>query len=191
MEFSSKETWLHRINPSVKLIVLVFLCIVVLFTDHLPFLIHTAVVVFILFFCFSGHTAKRILLLNLPFLLTFVSTSSSMIFFGKGDTVLYHWGLVSISEESIYKGFLVAFRGIIFAGLGLTFPLPPRAVCLFYSLMQRLDLSSYYAYSFMAGLRLIPIIIEEFQTIHNELGLRGYERKHGRQPLLNKFTVYS
>ncbi|WP_453990675.1 energy-coupling factor transporter transmembrane component T family protein [Bacillus nitroreducens] len=191
MEFSSKETWLHRINPSVKLIVLVFLCIVVLFTDHLPFLIHTAVVVFILFFCFSGHSAKRILLLTLPFLLIFVSTSSSMVFFGKGDTVLYQWGLVSISEESIYKGLLVGFRGIIFAGLGLTFSLTTRPVFLFYSLMQQLKLPPKYAYSFMAGLRLIPIMIEEFQTIQNALRVRGYERKNGIQSFFNKLKVYS
>src|SRR5690606_38483631 len=106
-------------------------------------------------------------------------------------TVLYQWGLVSISEESIYKGLLVGFRGIIFAGLGLTFSLTTRPVFLFYSLMQQLKLPPKYAYSFMAGLRLIPIMIEEFQTIQNALRVRGYERKNGIQSFFNKLKVYS
>lgn len=191
MELSSKETWLHRINPSVKLFVLVSLCIVVLFIDNLLLLIHTSLVVFILFFGFTGQSLKRIILLTLPFFLIFLSTSSSMILFGKGEMVLYKWGLITISEESIYKGLIVGFRGIIFAGLGLTFALTTRPVFLFYSLMQQLKMPPKYAYSFMAGLRLIPIMIEEFQIIQNAMRVRGVERQKGIQSIFFKLKAYS
>lgn len=191
MELSSKETWLHRINPSIKLIVLVSLCILVLFIDNLQLLIYISFVIFILFFGFTGHSFKRVILLTLPFFLIFLSTSSSMILFGKGEMVLYKWGLVTISEESIYKGLIVGCRGIIFAGLGLTFALTTRPVFLFYSLMQQLKMPPKYAYSFMAGLRLIPIMIEEFQTIQNAMRVRGFERKKGIQSIFFKIKAYS
>lgn len=191
MEISSKDTWLHRINPSIKLFVLVSLCIAVLFIDTLHLLIHTSLVVFIIFFGFTGHSFKRIILFTLPFLLIFLSTSSSMILFGKGETVLFKWGLITISEESIYKGLVVGFRGIIFAGLGLTFALTTRPVFLFYSLMQQLKLPPKYAYSFMAGLRLIPIMMEEFQTIQNALRVRGIEHQKGIRSIFFKLKAYS
>ncbi|THE10868.1 energy-coupling factor transporter transmembrane protein EcfT [Bacillus timonensis] len=191
MEFSSKETWLHRINPSIKLFVLISLCIAVLFIDHLHLLIHISLVVFILFFGFTGQSFKRILLFTLPFLLIFFSTSSSLILFGKGETVLYKWGLIIISEESIYKGLTVGCRGIIFAGLGLTFALTTRPVFLFYSLMQQLKMPPKYAYSFMASLRLIPIMIEEFQTIQYAMRVRGVEHQNGIQSIFLKVRAYS
>nr|WP_309098965.1 energy-coupling factor transporter transmembrane component T [Fredinandcohnia onubensis] len=191
MEILSKDTWLHRINPSIKLFVLVSLCIAVLFIDTLQLLIHISLVVFILFFGFTGHSFKRIILFTLPFLLIFLSTSSSMILFGKGETVLFKWGLITISEESINKGLVVGFRGIIFAGLGLTFALTTRPVFLFYSLMQQLKLPPKYAYSFMAGLRLIPIMMEEFQTIQNALRVRGIEHQKGIRSIFFKLKAYS
>ncbi|WP_099353351.1 energy-coupling factor transporter transmembrane component T family protein [Fredinandcohnia onubensis] len=191
MEILSKDTWLHRINPSIKLFVLVSLCIAVLFIDTIHLFIHISLVVFILFFGFTGHSFKRIILYTLPFLLIFLSTSSSMILFGKGETVLFKWGLITISEESIYKGLVVGFRGIIFAGLGLTFALTTRPVFLFYSLMQQLKLPPKYAYSFMAGLRLIPIMMEEFQTIQNALRVRGIEHQKGIRSIFFKLKAYS
>ncbi|WP_010283564.1 energy-coupling factor transporter transmembrane component T family protein [Bacillus timonensis] len=191
MELLSKETWLHRINPSIKLLVVVSLCIVILFIDNLYLLIHTSLVVFILFFCFTGHSFKKILLLTLPFFIIFLSTSSSMILFGKGENVLFKWGLIIISEESIYKGLIVGFRGIIFAGIGLTFALTTRPVFLFYSLMQQLKMPPKYAYSFMAGLRLIPIMIEEFQTIQNAMRVRGVERQKGLNSIFFRLQAYS
>ncbi|WP_449539272.1 energy-coupling factor transporter transmembrane component T family protein [Ferdinandcohnia sp. Marseille-Q9671] len=190
-ELPSKETWLYRINPSVKLLVLLSLCIAILFTDDLTFTINVSIVVFLLFFCFTGHPFIRITLLSLPFVFIFLSTSTSMILFGSGDIIWYEWGLIRITEESFYRGLLVGFRAIIFAGLGLTFALTTRPVFLFYSLMQQIKLPPKYAYSFMAGLRLIPIMIEEFQTIQNALRVRGVEHQNGSRSLFLKLKAYS
>lgn len=76
-------------------------------------------------------------------------------------------GLIRITEESFLRGMLIGLRAMVFAVLGLTFALTTRPVNLFYSLMQQLRLDPKYAYSFMAALRLIPIMTEEFETIRN------------------------
>lgn len=86
---------------------------------------------------------------------------------------------------------LIGLRALVFAVLGLTFALTTRPVNLFYSLMQQLRLDSKYAYSFMAALRLIPIMTEEFETIRNARKVRGSERVKGLQGILFKMKVYT
>ncbi|HEX5349994.1 MAG TPA: energy-coupling factor transporter transmembrane component T, partial [Trichococcus sp.] len=54
-----------------------------------------------------------------------------------------------------------------------------------------LRLDSKYAYSFMAALRLIPIMTEEFETIRNARKVRGSERVTGLRGILFKMKVYT
>lgn len=190
-EFTMKETWLHKINPSVKLLFMLVLFISVLFIHNLNFLINYTIFAFLLFLFFTGHPLKRIMLFSLPFVLIFVSTSASMIFFGKGQTTWWQWGLIHITEESFYRGLHLGFRALIFALFGLTFSLTTRPVFLFYSLMQQLKLKPKYAYSFMAGIRLIPIMLEEFQTIRQAMIVRGVEQKMGPANFFNQLKAYS
>jgi energy-coupling factor transport system permease protein len=187
LELDWKETWLHKINPSLKLIFMLGLFISLLLIHNPNFLINYTIGVLILFCFFTGHPPKRIILISIPFILIFVSTSTSMIFFGKGETTWFKWGLIHITEESFYRGIHLGFRALVFAMLGLTFSLTTRPVFLFYSLMQQLKLKPKYAYSFMAGIRLIPIMLEEFQTIRQAMMVRGAEQKN----IFHKLKAYS
>ncbi|WP_408009348.1 energy-coupling factor transporter transmembrane component T family protein [Pseudalkalibacillus sp. A8] len=191
MDLNFNETWLHKINPTLKLFTMMILFIFVLFVHQLNWLINLTIGALILLWFFSGHPKKRISLLLIPFLIIFISTSSSMILFGKGDTTWVKWGLVHITEESFYRGFHLGFRALIFATLGLTFALTTRPVNLFYSLMQQVKLNPKYAYSFMAGLRLIPIMVEEFLTIRNAMKVRGVQQQRGLRAFYFKIKSYS
>lgn len=168
-----RETWLHHTNPSLKLMVLILLFIVVLFVHNPNVLINFSFGLLLLFILYTGYPWKFLLLLFLPFFLVFVSTASSMILFGEGSTTWFRWGLIHVTEESFLRGMHLGFRALSFALLGLLFSLTTRPVRLFYSLMQQLKLKPKYAYSFLAGVRLIPIMIEEFQTVRNALKVRG------------------
>lgn len=174
-----EETWIHRVNPSFKL--LVFLCLfgMILFTHNINFILPFTLASLIIYMFFTGHPKKRLLLFSLPFVLIFVSTSSSMILFGKGETTWFHWGLIHITEESFFRGIHLGFRALNFAMLGLIFALTTRPVYLFYSLMQQCKVPPKYAYSFMAGLRLIPMMLEELETLHYALKIRGVPHEHG------------
>lgn len=191
ISFDHKITWLHKINPSVKLVVLACLFVAVLFIHNPNVMVLFAIGPAILFLFFTGHPFKRILLFSIPFLLIFLSTSSSMILFGKGETTLFHWGLIDITVESLYRGMHLGFRAIIYAMLGLTFALTTSQVLLFYSLMQQLKLNPKYAYSFMAGIRLIPIMIEELTAIRYARMVRGIQNSYTVSGIFSSIKGYS
>ena len=191
MDFSYKETWLHKINPSLKLLIMVLLFIHLLMIHNTNILINYMIGMLVLYLFFTGHPWKRLLVISIPFLLIFLTSSTSMIFFGKGETMWAKWGLVHITEESFFRGLHLGFRGIIFAELGIVFALTTRPVFLFYSLMQQLKLKPKYAYSFMAAIRLIPLMIEEMQTLHYALKVRGIQAEKGVKGFYNKLKSYS
>lgn len=191
MDFPFRETWLHKINPSFKFILVVVLFIHILFIHNINFIINYMFGTIILYLFFTGHPWKRLLLISIPFIFIFLTSSTSMIFFGQGDVTWVKWGLVHITEESFFRGMHLGFRGIVFAALGIIFALTTRPVYLFYSLMQQLKLKPKYAYSFMAAVRLIPIIIEELQTLRYALKVRGIQDQRGISSFFKKLKSYS
>ncbi|MNJ47703.1 putative HMP/thiamine permease protein YkoC [compost metagenome] len=62
------------------------------------------------------------------------------------------------------------------AGIGLLFGLTTAPTSLFYSLMQSWRLPPKYAYSFLAAMRLIPILLEEFIALRQAHLIRGGNR---------------
>ena len=115
-----KETWLHRVNPSLKLGMSLLLCIAAMFVRNLEIMAFIGSGLLVLFLLFTGQPLKRILLLLIPFCAIFVSTASAMIMFGKGETLWFEWGLIRITEESFLRGMLIGLRALVFAVLGLT-----------------------------------------------------------------------
>ncbi|WP_248927735.1 energy-coupling factor transporter transmembrane component T family protein [Paenibacillus hamazuiensis] len=191
LPFAFNETWLHRINPALKLALSLVVFLFVLMTDNINILIYFTVFGFVLLALFTGHPGRRVLLLSLPFVLLFVSSSVSMTFFGKGDTVWFKWGLIRISEESFIRGMHVGLKTVNFAAVGLLFALTTRPVLLFYSLMQQAKLPAKYAYSFMAAMRLIPIMMDEFQILRQALKVRGVRYRRGLAGVFDRLKMYA
>ncbi|MCL6585810.1 MAG: energy-coupling factor transporter transmembrane protein EcfT [Anoxybacillus sp.] len=173
LDIRYRETWLHQTNPTFKLLVMLSVFLLVLFVHNPNVLINLSLGLLLLFFFYTGYPMKHLVLFFLPFFVIFVSTASSMTFFGQGTTTWVRWGLVHITKESFFRGMHLGFRALSFALLGLLFSLTTRPVYLFYSLMQQLKVKPKYAYSFLAGVRLIPVMLEEFQTVQNALKVRG------------------
>ncbi|MBP3953230.1 energy-coupling factor transporter transmembrane component T family protein [Bacillus suaedae] len=189
--YDVKNTWVTKVNPSLKLLLFMLLFSVVIFTHNPNVLVLFTSFCAIVLFTYSGHPLKYLLLYSSPFVLVFVSSSTAMIFFGKGDITWFQWGLIHITEESFYRGLHLGFRALSFAVLGLLFALTTKPVLLFYSLMQQLKLSPRYAYSFMASIRLMPIMVEEFQTLRHALKVRGIKEKKGVMGVYQKLMFYS
>jgi energy-coupling factor transport system permease protein len=173
IHFAFRETWLHRVNPSFKLLATLALFAYVLFSHNPNVMINLAIANAILLFAFSGHPIKRLLLFSIPIALLFVSSMTSMVFYGKGQTTWWQWGLIHITEESFFRGLQIGLKSLNFAFIGLIFALTTRPVYLFYSLMQQCKVPPKFAYSFMAGIRLVPMMAEEFQTLRHALAVRG------------------
>ncbi|MHA7964311.1 energy-coupling factor transporter transmembrane component T family protein [Paenibacillus sp. CAU 1782] len=172
LTFPFHSTWLHRLNPTVKLLMFMALFVTVLFIHNLNVLINLTICVLLLL-VWSGHPWRRLLLYASPFLLVFVSSSTGMMMFGSGSTTWFRYGLIHITEESFYRGLHLGFRSLNMAAAGLLFGLTTRPVALFYSLMQQWKLSPKYAYSFLAAMRLLPIMLEEFQSLRHAHKIRG------------------
>lgn len=189
--WDGKKTWLHHVNPSCKLIVLFLSMIAVIFIHDPNALVNLAFMLFALFLFSSGYSFKQNLLLLLPFSFLFISTASSMILFGKGEITWWKWGWIHVTQESFYRGIHIGFRALIYALLGLLFTLTTRPVLLFYSLMQQLRLKPSYAYSFLAGFRLLPIMLEEFETIRQARLVRGAVQKNGIIPFFQRLKTYA
>ncbi|MBB6176582.1 energy-coupling factor transport system permease protein [Anoxybacillus tengchongensis] len=186
-----KETWLHQANPTAKLLLFLPMFVVIVFVHNPNVLINWTIGFTVLFMLFSGYRMKHVLLLFMPFLFIFISTSSSMILFGKGETTWFRWGLVHITEESFYRGVHLGFRTLLFAIFGLMFALTTKPVLLFYSLMQQAKLKPKYAYSFLAAVRLLPIMLEEFQTVHQALKVRRAAKAKGFRGKLELVKRYA
>ncbi|MDP4550750.1 energy-coupling factor transporter transmembrane component T [Alkalihalobacillus macyae] len=186
-----EETWVHRLNPAFKLVFFLLLFLLLLFI-HNPNIITNITVVPLLLLLFStGHQKKVLLILMLPFLLLFFSSASSMMFFGQGSTTWWKWGLIHITEESFYRGLHIGFRVLNFALLGLLFALTTRPVYLFYSLIQQLRVPPRFAYSFMAAVRILPVMVEEFQQLRAALLIRGVKKKKGYRRITQTITLYA
>lgn len=170
------ETWLHRVNPGLKLVIFTFMFLVVILIHNLNIMIYLAIGMLLLLFA-CGHPLLRVLLYASPFILVFISTLTGMMFFGKGETTWWKYGIIHITEESFYRGVHLGFRALSMAAIGLLFGLTTRPVRLFYSLMQQWRLPPKFAYSFLAAMNLIPILIEEFQTLRHALIIRSMGRK--------------
>lgn len=186
-----QETWLTRVNPSIKLVLSIFLFFYMIFIHNPTHLAYLTIVLSVILYVYSGHPFKYLLLFSLPFVLVFVSSASSMIFFGRGDTIWYKWGIVQISEESFYRGIHLGFRALSFALLGMIFALTTKPVMLFYSMMQQLRIPSKYAYSFLASIRMIPIMFEEFQTLRHALIIRQAVPQKGLKGFYKKLHFFS
>ncbi|MCZ8519185.1 MULTISPECIES: energy-coupling factor transporter transmembrane component T family protein [Paenibacillus] len=179
LTWTFRETWLHRANPAFKIGLSVLMFLAVLFTHNINVLLHVTWMHLLLFYTATGLPARRLLLLSLPFLLMLVSSSTSMLFFGKGETTWLQWGLVHITEESFFRSLHIGLKTVNMAVLGLLFGLTTSPVRLFYSLMQQTRLPARYAYSFMAALRLLPMVVSEYQALQMALKVRGVKRAKG------------
>ncbi|TBL81784.1 energy-coupling factor transporter transmembrane component T family protein [Paenibacillus thalictri] len=188
---SYRKTWMHRVNPSLKLLLSLALFLFVLLVDDINALLFFTAACLLLLVFFSGYPLLKLLLVASPFILLFVSSSVSMMFFGKGETVWLEWGLVRISQESFVRGLAVGFKSVDFSAVGLLFALTTRPVDLFYSLMQQLKLPPKYAYSFMAAANLIPMTVSEYRTLRQALKVRGVRYRRGAAGIYDRLRRYA
>ncbi|MBW8350040.1 energy-coupling factor transporter transmembrane protein EcfT [Bacillus sp. IITD106] len=186
-----RETWLYRVNPALKFALFFALLLVVLFNQNIAFTFNQMILYGILLYGFSGYSWRKLVLLSLPIILSFFSSALTMMLFGKGETVWWSWGLIKISEESFNYGLLLGYKTACFGFLGLAFVLTSRPILFFYALMQQFRLPSKYAYSFIASIRMIPVIVDELQTRTNALKVRGVQFSKGIKGYFERLRMYT
>lgn len=186
-----RKTWLYRVNPAVKFATFFTLFMVVFLNQNFHFLLNQMVIYGVLLYTFSGYSWRKLLLFSIPIVLSFLSTAFTMMLFGQGVNVWWSWGIIKISEESFYYGLLLGFKTACFGFLSLTFLLTSRPILLFYAFMQQFKLPPKYAYSFIASISLMPVIIEELQTRSNALKVRGVQFSNGIKGVYDRLRMFT
>ncbi|EGQ25749.1 energy-coupling factor transporter transmembrane component T [Mammaliicoccus sciuri] len=186
-----RETWLFKVNPALKFIIFFAFLLITLFNQNLSFAVWQAVLYGILFYGFSGYSMKKLALLSIPLAISFFSSALTIVLFGKGESVLWQWGLIKISEESIQHALLLGSKSLSFGFVGFTFLLTIQPILFFYAMMQQFRLPSKYAYSFIASFRLIPAVTEELQIRRNALKVRNIQFSRGLKGMYERLQMYT
>lgn len=186
-----RKTWLYRVNPAIKFATFFALFMVVFLNQNFGFLLNQMIIYGVLLYVFSGYSWRKLLLLSIPIILSFLSTGFTMMMFGKGSNIWWSWGIIKISEESFYYGLLLGFKTACFGFLSLTFLLTSRPILLFYALMQQFKFPPKYAYSFIASISLMPVIMEELQTRSNALKVRGVQFSKGIKGVYDRLRLFT
>ncbi|MBD8497420.1 energy-coupling factor transporter transmembrane component T family protein [Paenibacillus arenosi] len=186
-----KETWFYHVNPAFKFLLILIALLVTLFNRNFAFALHLLILYILSLVLWSGYSWRKLLLLLAPFILIFISTASTMILFGKGDVIWWTWGIIKISEESFFRGLLLSMKTVSFGVMGLLFVLTTKPLLFFYALMQQFHLPPKYGYSFIAAIRLLPTVWEEFHTRTNALKIRGVRYKAGIKGIYERIRLYA
>lgn len=173
-----------------KLLVSMLLLIYLFFSRDFNLYVLLFLFFSVLLWVYSGFSRKKLLLLHIPLILSALSSAASLLVFGRGSQVIWQWGILKISEESIHSATLIFGKSLIIGIISLIVLLTVRPTLLLYSLMQQLRLPAKYAYGFMAGFRLIPIMIEEFTIRSHAIKVRRVGLGTGPTRWYNLLKLY-
>ncbi|MGM0775736.1 MAG: energy-coupling factor transporter transmembrane component T family protein [Bacillota bacterium] len=168
--------FLHEFNPSIKAFT-VIVCVLILsvfFDPVTPFL--TLVMTAAATFIFGRVSFKRWILHFSPFIFMAAIYIWSAMIFSKtieGETILWSWGIFTLTEESFLRALSLGMRVLSFTSLSLLFILTTKPTEFLLSLMQQCRLSPKLAYGIMAGYRFLPLMKEEFEIIRSAHRIRG------------------
>lgn len=160
-----RMTFIDRVNPIIKITASVMLFILVVFIHNPNTLFYLTLFVLLTLIVLSG--------VKFQYLAGFVSvvlifgffSSMYMILYGEGTTTLFRFGLIHVTEESVTRGLHVMMRGLALSFFGALIIFTTKITDIFYSLMIQLKLKPKFAYSFMAAIRMVPIIAGEYMML--------------------------
>ncbi len=166
---------LHRMNPSVKFVI-VMICMLSLaffFDPWTPLVFWFSIMVMQIFL--SNISWKNWTLLMLPFVIAaFGYLWTTLLFAESGSgTVLWSIGSVDITESQLNHALSLSFRVLAFSSLSLLFALTTDPIIFIRSLMQQLKLSPKIAYGIMVGYQFLPLLKDEFIQVQQVQKLRG------------------
>ncbi|MEW9500939.1 energy-coupling factor transporter transmembrane component T family protein [Jeotgalibacillus marinus] len=187
--------WLHTINPSIKMLTTLFMIVVLaFFLDPFLYLFFWFGLILITF-TLARISWKTWALLTAPFLFMAIGyVWTAMLFPNKAlmanETMLWQWGWLSLTEESLARSAALGLRVILFSALSLLFVLTTKPTVMMLSLMQQLKLPSRLVYGIMAGYQFLPLIKEEFHIMQRAQQIRGVGRPRTWKERLSQWKSF-
>lgn len=172
-QFKWYKTFVENVNPVTMIFVAIALFPLVVFIHNPNIMMYLAIVFLLSLFIFSGIKYHYLLIMLVVMLFFSVLSVTYMVLYGEGETTLFQWGIIHVTEESLLRGGHILMRGFVMSMLGSLIIFTTKITDVFYSLMQQLRLSPKFAYSFMAGIRMVPLIFEEYMTLRRTRKVRS------------------
>lgn len=161
-----------QVNPITKILIAVGLFLTVVLIHDPNHLFHLSLLMLVLLIALSGVKIRYLILLVAAILFFGLISSLYMIFYGDGTTTLFRFGIVHITEESTVRGIHIMMRGVVLSLFGALIVFTTKLTDVFYSLMQQGGLKPKFAYAFMAAIRMVPIIANEYMTLRRARKVR-------------------
>ncbi len=184
-----KDTWVHRMDPRVKLIAILSLVMVpLLFTDFYYLL---GITILILPLWFSARielsSIMGLVWAILIFSLTAVVFATFYNYNHPTQQVLFSFGPLVATDIGFVSGLVLGFRAAIpcFAVLILICTTDPAAMA---KAMMKIKLPLTVAFMMLGALRMFPLVSDEMQNISTAQTIRGIEKK-GLKNNLNAFKL--
>lgn len=183
-QFFPGDTFVHRIDPRVKIVLTVIL-ITVLFMAHGP-ISYTLIVLYIAATILNSKISVRLILKGLkPILFIIIFTAILNIFYTPGD-VLWSFGFLAVTKQGIETAFYMVIRiMLLITGTSmLTYTTSPiqltDGIEHLLSPLKKLHAPVHELAMMMSiALRFIPTLIEETEKIINAQKARGADFETG------------
>lgn len=174
------SSFLHRLNPTVKLLVafLGSLVLIFIFDPYTPAIFYALALATMVV---ARLPLTIIALAHLPFLAFAFSIFWVNLLFRSYGEVLATVGPLSITEPGLRIGGSLALRTLVIGAYAATFVLTTDPTRLVTSLVQNARISPRFAYAMLAAYRFLPILRSEFAVIRRAHAMRG--DPPGRGPL--------
>ena len=170
--YLDQKTWIHRLDPRTKMVG-AFICFILCLCFNHP-LYMAAVSLGVIAVALAARVWLNFYRFRFPLMLLFLFSLVLWPFFVKGPTVLWAWGPLKMTRESVLYGIAMGLRLATFMSIGLVFVSTTRNEELTNGLI-RLGLPHPIAFALSTSLRLVPTFAGAGATIVQAQISRGLD----------------
>jgi energy-coupling factor transport system permease protein len=195
-EYIERDSILHRLNPVIKLILIFALMLAVTFVYEPYTPLVFSALAFLQIIIMGRIPAREVFKMILPLLFILAGiTITSIISFNTAaentPAVLFSIGSLDITINSIKFGLTIGLRTLCFLLYSLLFVVTTDPTDFIISLIRQFRLSPRIGFGTLAGYRFIPILGEEYRSIHQAHRIRGVKETKGILGKMRRFRKYA
>ncbi|HUL37326.1 MAG TPA: energy-coupling factor transporter transmembrane component T [Thermodesulfobacteriota bacterium] len=170
--YLEKDTWIHRLDPRTKIIGVLIAFSICLCFNHPLYM--AAISLGITLTAISARALQNFWRLRFILILLILFSTGMWPFFVKGPTLLWSWGWLQVSRESLLYSIAMGLRLATFVGTGLIFLSTTRNEELTNGLI-RMGCPYPIAFALSTALRLVPTFAGAGATIIQAQVSRGLD----------------
>ena len=174
--YMERGTWVHHLDPRTKIIGALIVLAICLCFNHPLYMAAISLGVFLL--GLSARALRNFWRLRFILVLLLVFSAVTWPFFVDGPTLLWSWGPLQVSTESLLYGIAMGLRLATFVATGLIFLSTTRNEELTNGLI-RMGLPYPVAFALSTSLRLVPTFVGAGATIIQAQMSRGLDLESG------------